>query len=265
MSAMHDLIELNRRRRTIRKWASLGAILPALVALLLVVKLLSMYVFAHQSIRSFVSMNFAQSVSMSEWQGHLNWFEPYKADFNLGSALAELGELEDARESLERALSRAPQFESCAVRYNLATVVERQGDRETAAGNEAAGQELYVEALGILEAAYEGCFDDLADEHSPDTARSMPESLKVLAQRILEKLKQDQPESQQQNPNDGEGDGDGESDEEREGEAPPEGPDESQLDDLKQQLQDGAQERQEREQGQSGGSGGSGGGTDRPW
>lgn len=254
-AAMHELLERNRKRRSVRRWIGIGSIPVLIVAAVLVVKLLSMYAFAHQSIRSFVSMDFGTSVAMAKWQGPLNWFEPYKAGYNLGTGLAELGELDNARTALERALPLAPGLESCAVRYNLATVIERQGDRATAEDDGEQGQALYREALELLAASPEGCVDQRADEASPDRKRSMHESLSELTRRIMEKLKQ-QNEQQNQNPN-GENNPEG-------AEPPPEQqrPNDSQLEELKKKLQSGTEERQQRDQGQSGGSGG---GTDRPW
>lgn len=255
-TAMRELLAGNRRRRRIRRWVGIASIPLALAAALLVVKILGMYGFAHQSIRAFLATDFPRTVTMAQWQGALNWFEPYKADYNLGTGLAELGELEPARAALERALPRAPGLEVCAVRYNLATVVERQGDRATDAGEIDRGQELYREALEILGAAPEGCGRPEADAQSPDRDRSMSDSQKELARRIMEKLRQ---QSQSQNPEQNP-----EQNPDSDDEPPqPQGPSESQLDELEQKLQEGAQERQDREQGETGGSGG--GGTDRPW
>lgn len=258
-TAMHRLLSRNRARRSARKWIGLASIPVVLVTLVLVVKMLSMYVFAHQSIRAFVDLDFGRSASMASWQAPLNWFEQYKADYNLGTSLAELGQLDDARTALERALPLAPGLESCAVRYNLATVVERQGDQASLNDEDAASQDLYREALEILAAAPEGCADSLADKASPDRERSMPESLAELTRRIMEKLAQ-QAQSQNQN----RGDGDSNSGGRGEQNQPPEQqtPNDDQLERLREQLQDGADERQEREQNQQGGFGG---GTDRPW
>lgn len=261
-TAMRVLLARNRRRRKIRTWIGIGSIIPGLVALVLVVKLFGMYVFADQAVRSFLRLEFGTTVAMAKWQQPLNWFEPYKADYNLGTGLAEIGELDDARSALERALPLAPGLESCAVRYNLATVIERQGDRATGEGEGDTGQDLYREALDVLGAANDGCFEDLADASSPDVNRSTPESIELLAERILRKLKQD--ENQQspgqtppgQTPPDGGGD------------KPDSGLSDDELERLKEQLQQGTQERQEREQmlpGDGFGDGGFGGGTDQPW
>ncbi|QIM19844.1 tetratricopeptide repeat protein [Leucobacter coleopterorum] len=260
------MLQKNRRRRRARKWIGISAIPIVLIAALLVLKLLSMYAFAHQSIRSFVATDFEGTVSAAEWQGVANWFEPYKAPYNRGTGLAELGELDKARAALEEALPLVSGLEVCAVRYNLATVVERQGDRATGAGDLQKGQELYRKALEILSAAPKECGTAEADAASPDHQRPMKESLEELVRRIMEKLiqepqdgqSQDQDQQQPQEPQ-----------EPQQGEQEPkpnpqdQEPNDSQLDEIEKKLKDGAQQRQDRDQGKS--DGGFGGGTDRPW
>ena len=257
LTAMQELLARNRTRRRVRFWTGIAAIPVVLLALLLVAKLLSMVIFAQQSIRAFVAEDAAGAVAAAEWQSPLNFFEPYKAHFNRGTALAETGELDGARRALERAVPLAPGLEVCAVRYNLATVVERQGDTATADGDADGGQDLYREALGILAENPEECRTDAADAVSPDPARSTPESLDELERRILSKLQQDPPQEQQ--PDDGSDDPE---DSEQEPPEVEEGPSDSQLEELERRLEEGERERQEREQGSSDGAPG---GTDKPW
>lgn len=261
-----ELLERNRRRRRARKWIGICAILPLLVAAILVVKLLSMYAFAHQSVRAFVANDFEGTVAAAEWQGVINWFEPYKAHYNRGTGLAELGELDKARADFEEAVTLVSGIEVCAVRYNFATVVERQGDRATGADEIDKGQDLYREALEILSAAPKECGTPAADASSPDQQRSMRESLDELALRIMEKIIQEPPPSggqseeppqEPQEPQEPEqGDQGSQPDQQNE-------PSDSQLDEVEKKLQDGAQQRQDRKQGGSGDGGG--GGTDKPW
>ena len=257
MTAMQELLARNRTRRRIRFWSGIAAIPIALVALLLVAKLLSMVIFAQQAMRAFAAEDAEGTVAAAQWQQPLNWFEPYKAHFNRGTGLAETGDLDGARQALERAVPLAPGLEVCAVRYNLATVVERQGDVATEDGDAAAGQDLYREALGILAENPEECRTDAADPKSPDPGRSTPESIDELERRILAKLQQDPPQEEQ--PDDG-----SENPEDSEQEPPEadDGPSDSQLEELERKLEEGERERQEREQGSSDGAPG---GTDRPW
>lgn len=263
-----ELLERNRRRRRARKWIGIFAIPLVLIAALLVVKLLSMYVFAHQSIRAFVATDFEGTVAAAEWQGVANWFEPYKAPYNLGTGLAEQGKLDEARSALEEAIPLVSGLESCAVRYNLATVVERQGDRATGAGDVQAGQDLYRKALEILGLVPKECGTAAADASSPDHERPMKESLEELVRRIMEKLIQepqsgDQNQDQPQEPQEPQDPGEGEGDQDSQPEKQQSEPSDSQLDKLEKKLQDGAQQRQDREQGKS--DGGFGSGTDKPW
>lgn len=261
-----ELLDKNQRRRRARKWIGFSAIPLVLVAALLVLKLLSMYAFAHQSIRAFVATDFEGTVSAAEWQGAANWFEPYKAPYNLGTGLAELGELDKARTALEEALPLASGLEICAVRYNLATVVERQGDRATGAGDVEEGQKLYRKALEILSLVPKECGTSEADAASPDHQRPMKESLDELVRRIMEKLIQDPQDSNQNQNEDQQPQEPKDPQEGEQGQKPNQQgdqPSDSQLDEIEKKLQDGAQQRQDREQGNS--DGGSGGGTDRPW
>lgn len=256
-TALQELLAQNRRRRRVRRWTGIAAIPVVLIALLLAAKLLSMVIFAQDALRSFLAENPERTVAAAEWQGYLNWFEPYKAPFNRGTGLAETGDLEEARSALESAVPLAPGLEVCAVRYNLVTVVERQGDAATEEGDTESGQELYREALGILAENPEECRSEAADPRSPDPDRSMPDSLDELERWILEKLQQEPPPQEQPN--------EGEEPEDPDQEQPPEedeGPSDSQLDDLESKLEDGDRERQEREQGDSEGAPG---GTDKPW
>lgn len=258
-----ELLERNRRRRRARKWIGIFAIPLVLIAALLVVKLLSMYAFAHQSIRAFVATDFEGTVAAAEWQGVANWFEPYKAPYNRGTGLAEQGKLDEARTALEESMSLVSGLESCAVRYNLATVVERQGDRATGAGDVQAGQDLYRKALEILGLVPKECGTAAADASSPDHERPMKESLEELVRRIMEKLIQE-PQSGNQNKDEPQDPPEqGEGDQESQPEKQESEPSDSQLDKLEKKLQDGAQQRQDREQGKSGD--GFGSGTDKPW
>ncbi|MDO9352213.1 MAG: hypothetical protein Q7T55_00870, partial [Solirubrobacteraceae bacterium] len=79
------LLRSNRRRRSIRRWVAIGTLPLTLVALFFVGKLLSMYAFAHQAISAYVVDDFAGSEASARGQEFLNWFEPYKAPFNVGT------------------------------------------------------------------------------------------------------------------------------------------------------------------------------------
>ncbi|WP_417512258.1 hypothetical protein [Microbacterium sp.] len=239
------LLAANRRRRRIRSWVLIGTLPLTLAALLFVGKLLSMYGFAHQAISTYVVGDYSGSASAAQSQDFLNWFEPYKAPYNLGTALAGAEELDAARSKLEEALPLASGLEVCAVRVNLALVIERQGDAARADGDGPGSVQRYGEALKVTAETPEECNSEEADQQSPDPDRSMSDTLGELQARLQEKQQQS---DQQQNPDQG--------DEQQQTQ-----PNQDKLDELQKKLEQGAEERQQNE----GDEDAPGGGTDKPW
>lgn len=247
------LLAANRRRRSIRRWVAIGTLPLTLAALLFVGKLLSMYAFAHQSISSFVTGGYAESESAARGQDFLNWFEQFKAPYNIGTALAGAEKLPQARTELERALPLAQGLDVCYVRINLSLVVERQGDAAQAKGDAAKAAQFYGEALQITAETPKECSSDEAQNQSPDQNRDMKDTLDQNQQRQQEKQQQSQQDPQQ---NEG-----GEGGEQEEPQQPQ--PSQSDLDEIEKKLNQGQQERED-ELGGQGDEGGSGG-TDKPW
>lgn len=236
------LLATNRRRRSIRLWVLIGTLPLTLAALLFVGKLLSMYGFAHQAISTYVAGDYAGSASAAQSQEFLNWFEPYKAPYNAGTALAGAEELDAARGKLEEALSLASGLDVCAVRVNLALVIERQGDAARAGGDGPGSVQLYGEALKVTAETPEECDSEEADQQSPDPDRSLGDTLDDLQDRLQEKQQQSDQQPDQ-------------------GDQQPTQPDQDKLDELQQKLEQGAEERQQNQGNEDGPSGG----TDKPW
>jgi len=247
-SAASALLASNRRRRRIRRWIAIGTLPLTLAALLFVGKLLSMYAFAHQAISAYVVDDYAGSEASARGQEFLNWFEPYKAPFNVGTALAGAEKLPEARAKLEESLALAHGLEVCTVRINLALVIERQGDAAREAGDGAAAAQFYGEALTITAETPEECDSDEAQQQSSDPDRDMQQTKEDTEDR----LKQKQQDQQQQQPQDPE--------EKPEEQQEPQ-PSEDKLDELKEKLEQGQQERDQRQDGDEPG----GSGTDKPW
>ncbi|MCS3442941.1 hypothetical protein [Microbacterium phyllosphaerae] len=243
-AAAASLLASNRRRRLIRRWIAIGTLPLTLAALLFVGKILSMYAFAHQSITSYVADDYAGSESSARGQEFLNWFEPYKAPFNVGTALAGSEKLPEARAKLEESLGLATGVEVCSVRINLALVIERMGDAARADGDGAGAAKLYGEALTITTEMPEECGSDEAEKQSSDPDRDMQQSKDDLEDRLKQKQ-----QSEEQTPP-----------EEEQPQEPDEQPSDDKLDDLKDRLEQGTQER-DQQQGDDGG----GSGTDKPW
>lgn len=242
------LLAANRRRRRIRRWIAIGSIPLVLAAVLFVGKLLSMYAFAHQSITSFVTGGYAESEEAARGQDWANWFEPFKAPYNLGTAQAGSEQLDAARDALEEALPQATGLNVCYVRINLSLVIERQGDAAVAAGEAATAAERYGEALEITVETPQECNDDEAQQQSPDPNRDMSDTLEQNQQRQQQKQQQ----QNQQQPDQGE---------EPENQQEQEQPSQEQLDEIEKKLNQGQQEREDQlDEGDPGS-----GGTDKPW
>lgn len=242
-SAAAALLASNRRRRRIRRWIAIGTLPLTLAALLFVGKILSMYAFAHQSITAYVADDYAGSESAARGQEFFNWFEPYKAPFNVGTALAGAERLPEARAELEEALNLATGLEVCGVSINLALVIERMGDAARADGDGAQAAQLYGEALTVTTEMPAECDSEEAQEQSSDPDRDLQQSKEDLEGRLKEKQQTppqepEEPQQQQEEPQ----------------------PSEEQLGDLKEQLEQGTQERDQQQGGDDGSSG-----TDRPW
>lgn len=240
-SAAAALLASNRRRRRIRRWIAIGTLPLTLAALLFVGKILSMYAFAHQSITAYVADDYSGSEASARGQEFLNWFEPYKAPFNVGTALAGAEKLPEARTELEESLDLATGLEVCTVRINLALVLERMGDAARTGGDGAAAAEFYGEALTVTTESPEECNSEEAQEQSSDPDRDMQQSREDLEDRLKQKQQDEQqppPEEQEQEPQ----------------------PSDEKLEELEDKLEQGTQER-DQQQGDDGG----GSGTDKPW
>jgi hypothetical protein len=242
------LLAANRRRRSIRRWLLLAMLPLTLVGLLFVGKLLSMYAYAHQAISAYVVDDYAGSEAAAHGQEFLNWFEPYKAPFNVGTALAGAEQLPEARTELEEALELAHGLEVCGVRINLAIVIERMGDAAREAGDGAGAAQLYGEALTVVVETPEECNSDEAQNQSSDPNRDMSDTLDEAEDRLKQKQQQ---EEQEQQPD--------ESEQPQEQEQPQ--PDQDKLEELKDKLDQGTQERDQQQDGDDPG----GSGTEKPW
>lgn len=244
------LLASNRRRRSIRKWIVLGTLPLTLAALLVVGKLLSMYAFAHQTITSYVSADYAGAEAAARGQGVLNWFEPYKAPFNVGTALAEANNLAAARTQLESALALARGLEVCSVRINLSIVLERLGDEARTKGDGVDAAEFYAEALTITTEMPNECNSEQARQQSPDPERDMNETKEDLENRLKQKQQEKSSPEEQSKP-----------EEQKSPEPEQPTPSDDALEKLKDKLEQGAKERDQRQNGDDVDSPR----TDKPW
>jgi hypothetical protein len=257
--AAASLLAANRRRKKVRFWVSIATLPIALVGLLLALKLLTMYAFAHNAILSHVTGNHSGTVNAAQGQEFLNIVERYKAPFNVGVGLVSNGQLEAGRAKFEEALSLAEGLEVCQVRVNLALTIERMGDVASRAGKTADAMALYAEALVITIETPEECGSEDAAAQSSDPDRDMGETLDDLEDRLREKQQSGQPDGGdgEEDPQEGPDGGEGE-------EEQPTTPSQDQLDEIEDRLTQGADERDQYQQGGDDEVGG-GNRTDKPW
>ncbi|WP_221584729.1 hypothetical protein [Microbacterium sp. G2-8] len=249
MAALRDA---TRKRQRARLWIALVSAPVVLLALALVVKILAMYAFAHQSIEAYVRGDAPQTVAAAQHLQPLNWFEPWKAPYDLGVGYGLDEQLPEARAEFERALPLASGLDVCPVRTNLAITIERMGDAARAA-DPAGAAALYGEALQITLDTPKECRSEEAREQSPDPQRDPEETLDQLEERLTQK-QQGQPEEEQQD--------EGEEQPSPEEQDEQKGPSEGDLEDIEEKLQNGQRERDERDESQEGGAEP---GVDRPW
>lgn len=254
--AAAKLIRTNRRRLKIRRIIAFASIPVILVAVAFTGKLLSMYAFAHFAITSHVSGDAEGTVRSATGQLPLNWFESYKAPYNIGVGLAAGTKLPQARAQFEAALPLAPGLEACPVHENLTLVIEAMGDEAAAAQDDKLARSLWTEALDHVVSAPEGCRTEEADQASTDPNRSMQDELDETERRIREKL--NPPEggggSDSEDPNGGGEEGEQESEDQ---------PSEDKLGEIQDKLDEGQQERDDLNGGDGEGEGG--GGAEKPW
>lgn len=233
------------QRRTLRWWLMLGLIPLALAAVVLAVKLIGVNVLGQTAIDRFEARAYDQGAEAARGLELWNWTEPWKAPFALGVNLTMAGSLEEGRAELEEAIALhgepetpAQLHEHCVIVASLVTAIEKQGDEAREDGDSQAANALYREALALVDALPEGCFDEPRPGEA-DTAAQ----LDAAVPRIEEKIED---ESQEQ-PSEGDGE--------------PQSP----QDRLEEQNQDAQEQQQQQDQYDEGEGPGGDPGVDRPW
>ncbi|MGO1391900.1 tetratricopeptide repeat protein [Agrococcus casei] len=246
------------QRRRWRKWLMIGAIPVAVAGTVLSVKFFATELSADATVTAYDHRAYQEAAEQTEPLFWWNFYEQWKAPYDKGTALAMSGQFEDARALLEEALTLHDDPESveyCINYINIVYVIEKQGDELREAGDREAANELYREALGLIEQAPPGCMEEPA-EREPNTKQQLEESVP----RIEAKIEED------------DGGGDGESEEQNGEEEPEDGDggdgDEENMSEQEKELQEREREAEEQRQNQDGYDGdeeGDGGGVDKPW
>lgn len=248
--------DARRRMRTIL----MLVLVPFTIAgLVLAAKLVSVNAFADASQNAFERRAYQEAEMQARGLQWWNILEPWKAPYDVGVALGMQGgpeQLVEARTLLDESLTLNGQEgsnEYCIILVSIVYVVEKQGDQARDADDVQTANGLYAEALGIVDAAPEGCFAEPTAIQA-DTG----EQLEQAVPRIEEKI---------EDPSGG-----GDSEEESEGgqgeesEDPGQGDEpqtqQEQLDEQNQQAQEQQQQQDEynQQQGEE-----QGGGVEQPW
>ena len=237
-----------RRRRRRLLWWSLPVVLLALAA---TVKLASLSLTAQDAITASETGRFDESIAASDSLMTLNWFEPWIAYYDRGTASARAQSYNDATDDLSAALELAPEDRSCEVRVNLALAWEELGDIYAEAGYLRGASLIYDTALAVIRAGEEdGCFDSDSTEPPPpaNEPQSPGDQLEDAEGRV--EGKQDGLDAAGQQPDDADGGGG----EEADGGSSPE-------DDLEDRGDQAEQDRRDSEADQRGG----GEYAEKPW
>lgn len=143
-----------RRRRRLLLWTSPLVVLGVVTGS----KLLSMTAAAEVARTAVVLGNPEDALRASQTMLVANVVDPYKAPFAAGTATAAAATtpagLREAEALLREALALAEGTQTCAVRYNLALVLEAQGD---ATSDPAAAAALFDAARAVADAAPDAC------------------------------------------------------------------------------------------------------------
>ena len=211
--------------------------IPLVLALVFVaVKLIGLSVTTQAAINDYRIGLFERSAERSESLLDLNIVEPYIPYFNRGDAYAGSQMFVESIDDFERALALAPEAKKCDVRVNLALSWENLGDIYFEGGFFQGAVLLYEAAEAVIAEGGEDCTPPQQSEQDLQESKERVEGKKQQAE-------------DQRDAAEGEGE-----DEESTGDK---------LDELKDQEQQGAEEKangETRDRGEN-----TGGGVDKPW
>ena len=228
-------------RRRLRRRLFLLSAPVVLVVLLVALKLLSLPLFAALAQHAYDGRAYERAASLTAPLGVANVVEPWVHHFDRGTAWAQVGVLDVARDEFLSALDLAPEGDetvSCVIRTDLVLVIEAQGDAALLELRYADAEQLYELGQATIDEAPEGCFQPPDDPQQPDTSQPLGDA----EERLGEKQQQAQG-GDQGDPSGGDGSDPGQGGGEDEGESGQGGSDP--LDQLQQQGDESQQERQQ--------------------
>ncbi|MCM0617828.1 hypothetical protein MOD31_17530 [Paenarthrobacter sp. TYUT067] len=172
----------NARRR--RRRLALYSAPPALLALAVAAKLLSVGVLGASAGQAFDAGEQEGVAGAASWLQVANLVEPHKGLFASGDAHVLAGDFAAAREDFEAALEAGPGVDECRVRVNLVLSIEKLGD---AAGEPEVAARLFREAKAGVESAPPQCH-----AVGPANSAGEGENLDAARDRINGKISADE-------------------------------------------------------------------------
>lgn len=185
-------IAADSRPRVLRRALVTVGILPAVVALAMLGKVAVMMSHDEDGRAAFGDADFAAAADDFAANRTWNWFEPWVAPFDEGTARHADGSYDEAMDLYEQALETVPEIEECTVRINLALANEALGD--LAADDAPPDHDLATEY-------WQAGIDALAAGDCPqDSGRGAEQTqdAKDVDQRLRDKLEQQQQQEQEQ-------------------------------------------------------------------
>ncbi|WKG03472.1 hypothetical protein [Mycolicibacterium sp. HK-90] len=153
---------------TLRRRLLLYSAPVALVAVVAVVKLLSVVVIGASAGSSFTDRDAAAMAREVAMLQVFDVVEPGKADFAAGGLAVLEDRLADADRHFAAAAERLDSGETCSAMVNLELVRETLGDRAAAVADNRTAQTQYLAARDVVDRAPDGCF---AGNSDPDPDR----------------------------------------------------------------------------------------------
>jgi hypothetical protein len=196
-------LTVEQYRRRLRRRLLLWSAPVVVVVLLVALKLLSLPIAAALTQQAYGAREFERAASLTEPLGVANVVEPWVHHFDRGTAYAQVGVLDVAREEFVTALDLAPDDEtiSCVIRTDLVLTIEAQGDAALLELRYADAEALFTLGRETVDEAPDGCFQPPEDPQQPDTS----EPLEQADGRLGDKQEQAQGEPGDGDPGGGDG------------------------------------------------------------
>lgn len=155
---IHSFEEINQTRRKVRRIILLISIPFLAIICLFGYKVYEMNMNAEIAAKAYAEKNYGRSIEASKKE-FSNFFEPWLAHYNAGTAYAGNKDYDNAADEFKTALTLTDtEANVCKIDSNLAIVYEKQGDEATKKGDQPTATEKYSLSLQVISGAPKGCF-----------------------------------------------------------------------------------------------------------